>query len=41
MLIGYARCSTQDQTLDRQLDALEQEGCARSTLYSYLKVCKK
>ena len=29
MNIGYARISTQDQTLDLQRDALEQIGCAR------------
>jgi DNA invertase Pin-like site-specific DNA recombinase len=28
-LVGYARCSTLDQRLDLQIDALEQAGCAR------------
>ena len=29
MLIGYARVSTSDQTLDLQKDALEKDGCTR------------
>src|SRR5512144_408326 len=29
MLVGYARVSTQDQTLDLQKDALEKIGCTR------------
>src|SRR5581483_5532709 len=29
MLVGYARVSTQDQTLDLQKDALQKIGCAK------------
>src|ERR671935_1616195 len=29
MLVGYARVSTQDQTLDLQKDALEKIGCTK------------
>ena len=32
MKVGYARVSTQEQTLDLQLDALKQKGC--ETIYT-------
>lgn len=38
MLIGYARVSTQDQTLNLQIDALEKIGCSKIDLDAVVRL---